>query len=175
MKARTRRHTALIKLSTCKLLPFLLAGFFLLLPYASSEEPVQYQGRVVKVIDGDSITMLVGKRQIQIRLAEIDTPERGQPYWRVSRKALEKLVAGKTIIAIQTDIDRYKRVVAHIYVGNIWINEQMIKEGYAWLYRKYAKSESLYLAEEFAKTNKLGIWSLPESERIPPWEWRRKK
>lgn len=163
----------MIKISVSTFLLFLLLGIYLL-PIASSEEAIQYQGRVVKVTDGDSITILVGKQQIKIRLGEIDTPERGQPYWRVSRKALESLVAGRTINAIQTDIDRYKRVVAHIYIDDIWVNEQMVKGGYAWVYREYAKMESIYLAEEYAKANKLGIWSLPESERIPPWEWRRK-
>lgn len=173
MKAQPRKPTSLINFFTCVFILSMLAGIFLLLPHASSEESVRYQGRVVKVIDGDSITILVEKQQIKIRLGEIDTPERGQPYWRVSRKALEKLVAGKTITAIQTDIDRYKRIVAHVYIDDLWVNEQMVKDGYAWVYPKYAKSESIYLAEEYAKANKLGIWSLPESERIPPWKWRR--
>ena len=163
-----------IKLFTHSLTLSLLISLSLLSPHVSSEEAVQYQGRVVKVIDGDSINILIGKQQIKIRLGEIDTPERGQPYWRVSRKALEQLVAGKTITVKQTDIDRYKRVVAHVYINDLWVNEQMVKNGYAWVYRKYAKSESIYVAEDYAKANKLGIWGLPESERIPPWEWRRK-
>ena len=164
--------SAVIKHLAYSLTLSLLAGFFLLSQYVLSED-VQYQGRVVKVVDGDSITLLVEKQQIKIRLAEIDTPERGQPYWRVSRKGLESLVAGKTVIAVQTDIDRYSRVVAHVFVDDVWVNKEMVKNGYAWVYRKYAMSEEMYLAEDYAKTNKLGIWSLPESERIPPWEWRR--
>lgn len=138
-----------------------------------SDEITQFEGRVIKVIDGDSITILVGKEQIKIRLGEIDTPERGQPYWKVSKKALETLVAGKTIIAVQTDIDRYKRVVAQVFINGLWVNEQMVKNGHAWVYYKYARSKPIYTAEEYAKNNKLGIWNLPESERTPPWEWRR--
>ena len=50
----------------------------------------------------------------------------------------------------------------------------MVKIGAAWVYRKYVRDKSLYDIEIEAKAAKIGIWSLPESEQVPPWEWRRK-
>jgi len=49
----------------------------------------------------------------------------------------------------------------------------MVKQGAAWVYRKYAKDQSLYALENEAKAAKRGLWSLPEAERTPPWEWRQ--
>ena len=138
-----------------------------------SEEITEYYGRVIKVVDGDTIHILIDNKNIKIRLAEIDTPEKGQPYWRVSRKALEDMVAGKYVTIIKVTIDRYGRVIGQVYVDKAWVNENLVKDGYAWVYRKYARSDKIYAAEEYARQNNLGIWNLPESELIPPWEWRR--
>ncbi|MBO0237314.1 thermonuclease family protein, partial [Vibrio parahaemolyticus] len=49
------------------------------------------------------------------------------------------------------------------------------KTGNAWVYRRYAKSTELFSYEQEAKQNGVGLWALPEAERMPPWEWRRKK
>ena len=156
---------------------FILATFLFVVTQAFSDEQIiKHEGRVVKVVDGDSITLLVNNNsQLKIRLAEIDTPERGQPYWRVSRQTLADLVAGKAVMAIEIDIDRYHRIVAHVYVDGLWVNEELVKNGAAWVYPKYAYSEELFSAQEDARNKKIGIWGLSEKERIPPWEWRRMK
>lgn len=163
------------KLFINSLILVLAIGSLVATTLLTSDDAAQYQGRVVKVADGDTITILVDKRQIKIRLGEIDTPERGQPYWRTSKKALENLVAGKVILAEEIDIDRYGRIVAHVYINDIWVNEDLVTNGHAHVYPRYAKSQSLYDAQDFAQKNKVGIWSLPENERMPPWEWRKKK
>jgi len=78
-------------------LPLIVISLVLSFSQASSNDQlIQYQGRVVKVIDDDSIILLVNNDQLRIRLAQIDTPEKSQPYLRVSRKALSDLIAGKT-------------------------------------------------------------------------------
>ena len=91
----------------------------------------------------------------------------------VSRKALEGLVAEEEVRVIQVDIDRYHRVVGQVYVDGLWVNESLVRSGYAWVYPKYAKSKALYEAEDKARKEKIRIWRLPESERVPLWEWRR--
>jgi endonuclease YncB( thermonuclease family) len=50
----------------------------------------------------------------------------------------------------------------------------MVAEGHAWVYRKYMVDESLLDDEAAARREGIGIWSLPEAQRMPPWEWRRK-
>jgi micrococcal nuclease len=69
-------------------------------------------GKVVAIGDGDTLTILTpDNQQIKIRLAEIDTPERGQPYANHAKQALAELVFGKTVAILPIDTDRYRRTV----------------------------------------------------------------
>ncbi len=131
-------------------------------------------GRVVGVSDGDTITVLVEKekRPIKVRLAEIDTPESKQPWGRKAKEALSRLVFGKNVRVETQTTDRYKRAVAHVYRDDLWVNAKMVEDGHAWVYRHYSKNPTLLRLEAEARAAKRGLWSLPESERMPPWEWR---
>ncbi|MDH5727952.1 MAG: thermonuclease family protein [Gammaproteobacteria bacterium] len=133
-------------------------------------------GKVVGISDGDTITILTSeKEQIKIRLAEIDTPEKKQPYGQKAKQALSDKIYNQNVsVKVQTK-DRYGRVIGHIYLGQRWINEEMIKDGNAWVYRQYSKSKHLLSLEQQAKAAKRGLWALPESQRQPPWEWRKQK
>ena len=139
----------------------------------SADSPDVIQGKVVAIADGDTLTILMNKKQYKIRLAEIDTPESGQPYGSKAKKVLSDLVFRKTVAAEVQDIDRYGRYVARLYVGDLDINAELVKRGVAWVYREYSTDDSFYDYEKTAKENQLGIWGLPESERVPPWEWRK--
>ena len=138
----------------------------------------EYTGRVVGVQDGDSLTLLVpdGTRyqQVKIRLGEIDTPESKQPYGSRARQALSDLAFGQPARVVVQDTDRYGRTVGRVYVGNLDVNAEMVKQGAAWVYRQFAKDPSLYRLEEQAKTAQRGLWALPEAQRCPPWDWRHK-
>lgn len=134
-----------------------------------------YQGKVVKVTDGDSIKILHEGKALIIRLAEIDAPERGQPFWKKSKEALVDYVAGKEVQIIEVDIDRYERVVGQVYVRELWVNGALVRGGFAYVYPEYATSERLYKFERDAKESKTGIWKLPKNERVKPWEWRKQK
>ena len=127
-----------------------------------------YKGKVVNVTDGDSINIPIDETQFRIRLAEIDAPERGQPYWKKSREALANYVAGKEVEVFVVSIDRYQRVVGQVYVGDVWVNGELVRGGYAYVYPKYATTERLYEFEREAKKSQAGIWALPESERVKP-------
>lgn len=131
-------------------------------------------GNVVSIHDGDTLTLLTKQnQQVKVRLAEIDTPESAQPFGSKSRQMLADMVFSKQISVDVTDTDRYGRKVGKIYISNIWVNREMVKQGGAWVYRQYNNSPELLADEANAKANKLGLWSLPESERMPPWEWRK--
>ena len=132
-----------------------------------------YQGKVIQVTDGDSINILHEGKPLRIRLAEIDAPERGQPFWKKSREALADYVAGKEVTVEEVDIDRYLRIVGQVYVGDLWVNGALVRGGYVYVYPRYATTERLYEFEEEARESQAGIWKLPESERVKPWEWRK--
>jgi len=133
----------------------------------------QIQGQVVGISDGDTFTLLQdGHQQTKIRLGEIDTPESKQPYGHKAKQELSSLIYSKTVTVIIQDTDRYGRTVGRVFTEDTDVNAEMIRRGAAWVYRKYAKDQTLYQLEAEAKHQKRGLWNLPESERIPPWEWR---
>ena len=131
-------------------------------------------GKVVAITDGDTLTILdANKKQIKIRLGEIDTPESGQPYGNKAKQELSNLAFGKEAKVTVIDTDRYGRTVGRLYVNGLDVNAEMIRRGAAWVYRQYNKDKSLLSIEAKAKQDKAGLWALPEAEQIPPWEWRR--
>jgi len=118
-------------------------------------------GRVVKVADGDTITILTdGNRQVRIRLLDIDAPEKGQDFSDKSRRYLAELVAGKTVTVEWSRKDRYGRILGTVYADNINVNEEMVKAGLAWKYR-YSRNKRIAQLESIAKQQKLNIFSLP--------------
>ncbi len=132
-----------------------------------------YEGRTVGIHDGDTFTLLVsGNQTTKIRLAEIDAPESEQPYGNRSRQELSDLIFGKYVTVNIIDTDRYGRTVGRVFTNGQDVNAEMVKRGAAWVYRKYVKEQSLFNLESEARLSKRGLWSLPESQRVPPWEWR---
>jgi len=135
--------------------------------------------KVVSVTDGDTIKVFnAEKGQVKIRLYGIDTPEKGQPYGQAAGKYLASLIAGAIVDIESIAEDPYGRTVGIISDGERNINQEMIKAGYAWVYRWYCDKEfcDFWLElETEAKSNKIGLWQEPNP--IPPWEWewRRKK
>lgn len=151
----------------------------LLLSLASHCQAESINGRVVRVADGDTITVLDGaKVQHKVRLAGIDAPEKAQPYGQKSRESLEDLVAGKTVIVETHKKDRYGRAVGKILVNGKDMNIEQIRRGFAWFYRQYEGElnlddrESYDRAESEARDFRKGLWS--DGSPMPPWEFRRK-
>jgi micrococcal nuclease len=147
---------------------------FTLQPAAATAAQQEFTGRIVAVTDGDTVKLLTPEHeQIRIRLAEIDAPEKRQPYGAKAKAELSGLCFGKTVRAAYVNTDRYGRTVAHLYVENLDINADMIRRGAAWAYRKYLHDPSLLALEAQARNAGRGLWSLPPDQRIPPWDWRQ--
>lgn len=135
---------------------------------------VELTGKVIAIADGDTLTVLSDdQRQIKIRLAEIDTPESGQPYGSRARQALAALAFGKQARIVETDRDRYGRTVGRVYVEGMDVNAELVRQGVAWVYRQYAKDPALFALEDEARREQRGLWALPEAQRLPPWDWRK--
>jgi micrococcal nuclease len=156
-----------------------VAGFALLLallpPVPKSQASIatnSFQGLVISVSDGDSITVRSGDQNIRVRLAEIDAPERGQPWGTKSREALSGLVGGKDVSVYLQGEDRYGRMIALIKIGDHDINKLMLERGAAWAYRDFLRDPSAIGIENSARAQGLGLWAMPESERVAPWDYR---
>ncbi len=126
---------------------------------------------VKRVVDGDTLHVINRYQQsIKIRLAFIDAPERDQPFFKESTDMLRSMVRGQKVSLQIVDVDRYKRVVAVVYVGDTDINKAMIEQGGAQVYERYNKDPSYVQAQRDAADNRLGLWALKEVKA--PWEYR---
>lgn len=137
-------------------------------------------GKVVSVADGDTITILdVGKVQHKVRLAGIDAPEKAQAFGGRSRDSLEELVSGKTVIVETNKKDRYGRMVGKVLLDDLDVNQEQLRRGMAWFYRKYAHEQSVAdqqsydRAESGAKELGRGLWV--DKTPMPPWDFRRRR
>ena len=127
-----------------------------------------FSAKVVKISDGDTITVLSGKEQTKVRLYGIDAPEKKQDYGQKSKQFLASLIAGQVVEVEPKGKDRYKRTLGIIQYKGQDINAQMVLNGYAWAYVKYSR---IYVDQErLARENKRGLWQ--SSDPTPPWGWR---
>lgn len=132
----------------------------------------QFTAKVVRIIDGDTIVVLNNSNeQIKVRLEGIDCPESGQDFGTQAKKLTSDLCFGKQVKVIQSGTDRYGRVLAFIYVRDVCVNKELLKQGMAWHYKKYNQDDNLAQIEYTARNNKSGLWGLKGP--IAPWEWRR--
>ena len=113
----------------------------------------EYTGKVVSISDGDTMTLLVPDgasfKQIKVRLGEIDTPERKQPYGTRAQQTLSELAYNKQARVVVQDTDRYGRTVGRVYVGSLDVNAEMIRQGAAWAYRQCVTR--CYISDCYAK------------------------
>jgi endonuclease YncB( thermonuclease family) len=152
----------------------LIALILLLLSAVASAADIT--GTVTSVYDGDTLTLLTAnKQQVKVRLADIDTPERKQPYGTEARQALQALALNQIAEITVETIDRYGRTVGRVAVNGIDVSAELVRQGAAWVYRQYSHDAALLDLEQAARAAQRGLWALPESERIPPWEWRKVK
>ena len=150
----------------------LLVLIFLAVPLLAIGQEV----KVISITDGDTVKVLThDKQQIKVRLAEIDTPERKQPYGKKAKEALSNMVFGKVVDLRPVTIDRYGRTIGHLFINSLNVNKEMVRTGHAWVYRRYMTDKSLIVHEEYARSKGIGLWALPAGQRIEPWKWRRSK
>lgn len=128
---------------------------------------------VVGISDGDTLTAFCEQKQVKIRLAEIDAPEKAQPFGQQSKQSLSSLCYRKQAeIRIQS-IDRYGRSVARVVCDGVDASAEQVAQGMAWVYDKYVIDASLYEVQNKAWNAKRGLWS--DSTPIKPWEWRSER
>ena len=128
--------------------------------------------RVVSVHDGDTLTVLVERRQVKVRLTDIDAPELRQPFGTRSRQSLSELCFGKIASLDVRGHDRYKRTIAQVTCDGKDANAEQVRRGYAWTYARFARRDSpLHAIQDEARAAHRGLWSDPAAR--PPWEWRR--
>ncbi|END4115938.1 thermonuclease family protein, partial [Escherichia coli] len=131
-------------------------------------------GRVVRVLDGDTIDVMLSQHPVRVRLVNIDAPEKKQDYGRWSEKIMKSLVAGKTVTVTYFQRDRYGRILGQVYAPDgMNVNQFMVRAGAAWVYEQYNTDPVLPVLQEEARQQKRGLWA--DSAPVPPWVWRSRK
>jgi endonuclease YncB( thermonuclease family) len=156
----------------------LLAGLACAMSRAIADRPAStatLRGTIVSVLDGDSLQVRLDSGSIEVRLHAADAPEYDQPGGCEARRALDRRLAPGTIIELEPiEQDRYERMVAVVHQGGDDVNAWLVQQGYAWVYRRYATDERYCRWEDDARRAQRGLWRLPASARIAPWDWRHR-
>ena len=134
-----------------------------------------YKAKIVGVTDGDTVKVVAFGEQIKVRLAGIDCPERKQPWGRKATEAVKSMVSGQSVVIEKLTVDRYGRTIARVFVDGVNVNRALVEGGHCWVYPRYATDSELFRLHDEAKAAHRGLWGLPESERVAPWEWRKRK
>ena len=166
--------------------------FFLLL-FSTACLAETLEGRVVRIVDGDTLVVLdSGNTQHRVRLAGIDTPERGQPFGKKAKENLARLAAGQPARVEYHKRDRWNRLIGKVWVRSpdspcrevncpktLNVGMAQLTQGLAWHFKRYAHEQSeedrerYAFAEDEARAKEVGLWGDPDP--VPPWEWRRRR
>jgi endonuclease YncB( thermonuclease family) len=137
-----------------------------------------FDGRVVGIQDGDTVTVLdAARQQHRIRIAGIDAPEKSQAFGTSAKENLARLAFGKQADVRCNKRDRYGREVCSVHVGALDVGLEQVRGGYAWWFREYAREQSpddrrtYAAAESEARAARRGLWRDPGP--VAPWDWRR--
>jgi micrococcal nuclease len=135
-----------------------------------------WQGKVVGVSDGDTITVMHDGKGEKIRIYGVDCPEGHQDFGSRAKQFTSNMVFGKMVDVKKMDTDRYGRTVGVVTIDGKTLNEELLKSGMAWFFTKYCKESfcgQWKQSEEVARKSKVGLWSMPNP--IPPWDFRHPK
>ena len=131
-------------------------------------------GRVVRIADGDTITILdAANSQHKIRLYGIDAPESHQAFGQRSKQHLSSLVFGRDVIVKYKSCDKYGRILGTVFADGKDVNLEMLKAGLAWHYKRYDATPAYAQAEGAARAARLGLWQ--DKSPIEPESFRKAK
>ena len=149
---------------------FLVISICLIFFFLTYDDVKSYE---IKIIDGDTIHLYSEK----IRFSWFYTPELKQTcnknneivYCGIEAKQMLIDKIGKNKVnCIREGKDQYKRTLAECFVNDISLSRFLVREGYAFAYRRYSKK--FIKDENFAKKNNMGMWSMKFDY---PWDWRK--
>ena len=134
-------------------------------------------GRVVRILDGDTVEVLdSASHTVRVRLGGIDAPEKSQPFGTQAKQRMAALSGGQTVAVDWTKRDRNGRLVGKLILNGQDLGLAMINSGLAWWYREYAGEQSaadqhIYAAaEQTARAAKRGLWAV--ADPMAPWDYR---
>ncbi|MDO9220192.1 MAG: thermonuclease family protein [Thiobacillus sp.] len=153
----------------------LLALCLLLVAFAPTWADTM-SGIVFVIIDGDTVLFkpdsygAASRAFLKIRLANIDAPEKDQPYGEVATRELSALLLNQRVDVNTVAVDAYGRTIAQIQAGDVQVNTELVRRGLAWA-SAYRRNAELKAVQRDAQQAARGLWR--DAEPVPPWRWRR--
>jgi endonuclease YncB( thermonuclease family) len=131
----------------------------------------EFAGRVVGVTDGDTLKVLHAGRAETVRLQGVDAPEKRQAYGERARRFTADLSFDRTVTVRSTGRDRNGRLLGEVVLPDgRSLNQELVRAGYAWWFRKYSRDGRLARLEEEARAGRRGLWA--DQTPQAPWEYR---
>ena len=148
-----------------------IVAWIILLIWANTAAAEEYNAKVIVVIDGDTLVVLHNNAKVKIRLANIDAPEKDQPFGMDARQVMVEMADKKMAHIDSKAVDKYGRSIALVTVGGLNVNEEMVKRGMAWDYSHYKPGRVYMALQSEAQQARRGLWS--QHNPIAPWVWRK--
>lgn len=141
-------------------------------PKIKKIQVTNFQGKVVRIIEGDTLAVRHDERVWRVRLYGIDCPEKGQYYRDQAVKYVKERAFEQEVRVKFKSRDKWGRIIGEVVLpdGRI-LNHELLNEGLAWWFKGKWPGDLTYEAlEATARSNRKGLWS--GKSPIPPWEWR---
>lgn len=149
-----------------------------MLPSTAAAKTETITGRVVRVADGDTVTLVTRQnRKVRVRINGIDAPETRQAYGDRAKQTLRRMADGRQATVHAYKQDRYGRYVGKLMVGSTDCAAVMLERGMAWYFRRYEEDvpkterKTYEQLEARARRAKRGLWS--QTNPMAPWDWRK--
>ena len=138
---------------------------------ANAQVGESFDGPIVSITDGDTVSVMRDGEQVRIRVEGIDTPESDQAFGAQASAFTASLLRNKRVVVQVRDVDRYGRLVSRVQVDGMDLSVALVTEGLAWHYTQYSDDPVLAEAEAQARVARIGLWI--QSDPVAPWEFRR--
>lgn len=142
-----------------------------LLCAAGAARGVDFSGKVIAVLDGDTLLVLQENNPVKVRLVGIDAPELAQPFGEEARQSLAGLVMNRQVQVISRAIDVYGRMIADVRIGNINLSHEQVRLGMAWESSRFHNHQELITLLREAQSSRRGLWA--GEQMIEPSQWRK--
>lgn len=140
---------------------------------AATDSAEIFSAQVTRVIDGDTLEVMHQGKRVRVRLWGIDTPEWQQEFSHEAKAFTRHRIQGRRVELLSKTWDKYGRLVAMVKVGGSSLNEELLREGLAWVHVYYCR-ESICRGwrrlEKEARTARRGLWQ--NDNPVPPWKWK---
>lgn len=132
-----------------------------------------FDAKCIGVTDGDTIEVMHNSTPVKVRLSGIDCPEKNQAFGMQAKKFTSNMVFGQVVSVEESGKYTYDRLLGIVSLNGQCLNEELLKNGLAWVYTQYYRAGPWYALENTARTQKIGLWA--QDSPVAPWKFRHKK